>query len=124
MKQFLEHFPDLIQAVCEVHRVLKPGGRFEVIVPHVRSVNAHTIGHNQFFSYSTFEQLSNANEWFSKAYGVRFSTTTYRVRILNLHGIKWTPFDVVASRWPLLWEKLSFSLLAPTEIHWTGVAVK
>lgn len=124
MAQFLEHFPNLIDAVREIHRVLRDGGRVRIVVPHARSVNAHAIGHETLFTYITFAQLCDDSEWFVKAYGCRFRTISYRARIMKLGRLSWTPFDSVASRWPLFWEKISFSIFSPTEIEWIGSAIK
>lgn len=124
MEHFLEHFPDLIAAVLEIHRVLRNGGRVRIVVPHARSVNAHAIGHETLFSYTTFAQLCDESEWFIQAYRCRFRTIRYRARILKLGSVRWTPLDAVASWWPVFWEKLSFSVLSPTEIEWIGAAVK
>jgi SAM-dependent methyltransferase len=124
MEQFLEHFPDLIEAVQEIHRVLKNGGTIRVVVPHARSVNAHAIGHETMFSYITFSQLSDNTEWFTHAHGCLFKTIKYRIRILKSGPLRWTPLDWIASRWPIFWEKASFSIFSPTEIEWIGEAIK
>ena len=124
MEQFLEHFPNLIDAVREIHRVLRNGGKIRVVVPHARSVTAHAVGHETMFSFITFDQLCDESEWFVQAYGCRFATISYRARILKLGALRWTPLDWVASRWPIFWEKMSFSILSPTEIEWIGSVVK
>lgn len=51
----LEHLPDLLSLMNEVHRVLKPSGIFHVIVPNSSSKNALADPtHVRFFNKQTF----------------------------------------------------------------------
>lgn len=47
----LEHLNDMVSVMNEIHRILKPGGRIEIIVPYYKSKNAFTDPtHKQFFT--------------------------------------------------------------------------
>ncbi len=124
MSHFLEHFDDHMRALQEVHRVLKPGGRFRVIAPHAFSSNACSLGHRLFCTYITFRQLTLADEWFCRGTGCVFEEELLRLRVIKLPWLRWTPMDWLASRFPHFYEKCSFSFLDPTEIEWIGRAVK
>jgi SAM-dependent methyltransferase len=123
-EHFLEHSTDLLFTIKEIHRILKPGGLFHVIVPHARSIHAHSLGHEQMFTYATFAQLCHDDEWYSQAHNVLFREVSFKASLLKMRKLKWTPLDYFASKYPMLWEKLAFGALTPTELEWKGMAVK
>ena len=50
----LEHFPQPKEILQECHRILKPGGIIEIIVPHSSSAMAvGCLGHYRTYSYDT-----------------------------------------------------------------------
>lgn len=54
----LEHVPDTLKAMRECWRVLKPGGRMKIVVPHALNPNLHsTPDHVKGFTYTTFNQF-------------------------------------------------------------------
>lgn len=62
---FLEHTEDLLRTLCEVHRILRPGGVFEIEVPYATN---HTwqgdLTHRQHFclrSFMNWEHGKNAD---------------------------------------------------------------
>lgn len=52
----IEHLTDVIKVIEEVHRILKPGGRFYIEVPHFSSCHQHTdLTHLHAFSVRSFD---------------------------------------------------------------------
>jgi SAM-dependent methyltransferase len=56
----MEHIPDFISPMREFHRILKPGGRIRIIVPHFTSVFWDIPSHRRPFGYYTFHHFSKA----------------------------------------------------------------
>lgn len=58
LSHFLEHQPDILRAMAEVHRVAKPGAEVMVTTPHFSSVDSYTdpshIFHLGFHSFDYF----------------------------------------------------------------------
>lgn len=55
MDNCLEHLIDCNRAMKEIHRILKPGGKAKIIVPHFTWQLAYTDPtHRHFFAYNTF----------------------------------------------------------------------
>lgn len=56
MYHVLEHLHDPLQKVEEIHRILKPGGIFNLRVPHFSSMGAFSdITHVRPFGYTSFD---------------------------------------------------------------------
>jgi len=119
LEQVLEHFDRPEFVLREIHRVLAPGGTVHVITPHRDSVSACMIDHRAFFSRCFFETFTNPTHYWIKQHGdCWFEEVSYRVLIIKKPWLKWTPFDWMASRFAMMWEKFSFGVFRPGEIIW------
>lgn len=84
----VEHLPDRIQTMNELHRVLAPGGRVRIVVPSTRGAGAwcdptHVSYWNAaFFEY--FEKGNFARERFRNHYGI-----TADFKILSLEHTRY-----------------------------------
>lgn len=66
---FLEHMTDVLLTLGEVHRILKPGGRFVMQVPYFRSVDAFSDPtHVHFFTASTLDYVCEGTKLGSYEY--------------------------------------------------------
>ena len=120
MLHFLEHVEDLERTILEVHRILKLGGEFWVLVPHQKHPAAYDISHRNHFTCSTFHTI--AGQAYYRFGGRRlFRTTFFKMPLVSWRWLKWTPLDVISSRFPVFYEK--FIPFAPANIEWKGIAV-
>ncbi|PIN94835.1 hypothetical protein COU61_00235 [Candidatus Pacearchaeota archaeon CG10_big_fil_rev_8_21_14_0_10_35_13] len=54
----LEHVKDLFKTLREIERIIKPGGKFHIRVPHFSNGNGYNdLTHRRFFGWHTFPQL-------------------------------------------------------------------
>jgi SAM-dependent methyltransferase len=120
MFHFLEHVDDVERTVMEVHRILKQGGEFWVIVPHARNPAACDISHRHFFTCVTFMTIS-ATCYYRFGGKQLFRTSFFKMPLVNCGWLKWTPLDPIARRFPVFFEK--FVPIAPAHIEWKGIAV-
>jgi len=120
MFHFLEHVEELEKTILEVHRILKKGGEFWVIVPHARNPAAYDISHRYYFTCISFHTIA-AQTWYRFGGKKLFQTTFFKMPVVNYRWLKWTPLDIISSRYPVFYEK--FIPIAPAHIEWKGVAV-
>lgn len=113
----LEHLPDLVSFMEEVHRVLKPGGIMRVRVPYFTSNYAFADPtHLRFFSYSTFD-------YFSPVSNFQYSWARFRVlekRLKFAHGrlqLLGKIIDPLTNRFPRLYERLFAHILPSDELR-------
>ncbi|MBN1918076.1 MAG: methyltransferase domain-containing protein [Verrucomicrobia bacterium] len=78
-----EHLDDLVQSIRELHRILAPGGRAEIRVPHMAGWGAwNDITHRHFLTRRSFDYFTRGHRW-NYYYDFAFST----VRCHNVFGI-------------------------------------
>ena len=60
LSHFLEHQPDILRVMAEVHRIAKPGAEVLVVTPHYSSPDSYTdpthLFHLGFHSFDYFER--------------------------------------------------------------------
>jgi len=87
--EVLEHVDDLVKATEEVHRVLKPGGKVMIKVPHVKSLDTfRDPTHKNFFTIATMDYFTDASSYsyYSKA---KFRIINKSIIILTEQKFKW-----------------------------------
>ena len=117
MFHFLEHVEELERTILEVHRILKPDGRFWVIVPHARHPAAYDIAHRHYFTCTTFHSIA-AERWYQWGGKQIFKTEYLRMPVIQFKWIKWTPLDWITEHFPVAYEKVL--PIAPAWIDWVG----
>jgi SAM-dependent methyltransferase len=121
LEQVIEHFQRPEFVLKEIHRILKPGGRVELITPHKESISACIIDHKALMTRRFFEAFCDPDHyWIKQNQNCWFHEISYRVLIIKKPWLKWTPFDWFASRYACFWEKFSFGALRPGEIIWVA----
>ena len=65
---FLEHSSDIDHIVSESHRILKPDGRFVIIVPYANSAEGMYPGHSVFLTEQWFGENLHFQRHFEFAY--------------------------------------------------------
>jgi SAM-dependent methyltransferase len=65
LSHFIEHQPDLLRAMAEVHRIAKPGAEIMIVTPHYSSMDSYTdpthLLHLGFYSFDYFTRESFEN---------------------------------------------------------------
>jgi predicted SAM-dependent methyltransferase len=106
MDNVLEHLPDTVAVVAEVHRILKPGGKFVAIVPYCASEGAfNDPTHVRYFGPQSMNVFAKSHRcWYTNT--CKFSEV--KVTLFNLTMSGWgrlrnllMPFKPVFRR--LLW---------------------
>lgn len=79
----LEHLPDMIRAMEEIHRVTRPGAKVTIKVPHYKHANAYKDPtHVRFFTENSFDYFGkNEYSYYSNA---RFHVTSVQ-KIYEYH---------------------------------------
>lgn len=66
-KSLLEHIDQLELLMAEIWRVLKPGGRFRLFVPHFSNPAYYSdYTHSRFFGLYSFEYFTRRQEYFRR----------------------------------------------------------
>ena len=122
----LEHLRDPVAVLCEFHRMLKPGGRVTVIVPHAVGYMAHFPNHLTLFSRIWFwaapdfeESPFNNDMWADQV--VEMSLLHYSMSApwpLKVFQKTWEVLFNQSFRTQIAWEMLG--LFPPNEITWTA----
>jgi SAM-dependent methyltransferase len=99
----LEHLPDTIRTMEEIHRVCRDGASVTILAPHFSCANAYTDPtHCHFFGSYSFDYFT-ASSAFSHYTEARFSIE--RRSIVFHHTIKDRLIRSVANRWPDWYER-------------------
>ncbi len=112
----LEHIKNIIPVLYDVHRVLKKGGYFLIIVPHVSYLDSRAdLTHIQYFGYSTFDflfvkyhsQLKN---------NVAFKLIKRRILFGNLY--RKIGIEFLANKFPSIYNGFFTGIFPAKEMLW------
>ncbi len=102
----IEHVADVVRAIEEFHRLVRPGGRIHLATPHYTDFSSFCDPthrwHLNSFSFRYFGADHGGFGYYSAA---RLRERKVRVRLLALW--RWLGFEFVVNAWPrfrLFWE--------------------
>jgi len=119
MLHILEHFPNPEEVAMEVWRILKPGGEWQVEVPHAHGAVSPSFYHVRSFAHSAFHSILCGQKPYRFEGRRLFRETYYHVTL----PFRWLrPLEGLASRHADGWEMTG--LFPPLSMEWRGVALK
>ena len=108
----IEHLDDIIQTMDELHRLLRPGGRVSIRVPHFSSVQAFTDPtHRHFFASGSFGYFT-ADSRYPHYTSSHFRLVHCRLNLWKAY--RWLGIGWLANRFPGRYEKM-FAFWFPCE---------
>jgi SAM-dependent methyltransferase len=113
---FLEHVADYERTILEIHRILKPNGKFHFLVPHFRSPFAQWHLHRTQFSIFTPNLLCLCvpYQWGGRQLFVKEQIRASYSSIRRSVGV---PLGVLANLFPLFWDWAGFPI---SEVEFIG----
>jgi predicted SAM-dependent methyltransferase len=101
-KDGLEHQGSVPFFMAEASRVLKPGGRLEIWVPHYKNPGAYRMTHTHLFSYGYWAAYPEPHD------------ATKDLRVIVNEIVVWraawmAPINWIANRIPHVWERLAYT---------------
>lgn len=107
-KSILEHLEYQIKALKEMHRILKPGGHIEIIVPHFSCVNAFADPtHKHFYSYKTFDFFCGLREYY---FDFKFKMKSKRLIFGKRYALWNYLIEPLANLFPSIYENTIFRM--------------
>lgn len=116
-EHILEHLDDLIAIVEEIHRLLKPGGRLEIICPHFSSADTFTdVSHRHFITSRSFDYFAPGADLFKYGYSTK---ARFKIIKKELGPRPWPlilrPLSWLINKFPVLYER-RFAFLFPVGV--------
>jgi SAM-dependent methyltransferase len=104
MTDALEHVADPPRLAAEVARILRPGGRLVVRVPHYTSLHAWSdFTHKSFFSVESLKHLTGAHATYRHYSATPLTLVSWRLTFWK--GLRLLGVEYLANRFPGPYEK-------------------
>lgn len=102
----IEHVADVVRAIEEFHRLVRPGGRIHLATPHYTDFSSFCDPtHRWHLNSFSFRYFGAGHGGFGYYSAARLRERKVRVRLLALW--RWLGFEFVVNAWPrfrLFWE--------------------
>ena len=112
----LEHIENIVDVLLEVHRVLKKGGYFLIVVPHVSYIDSlGDLTHVRLFSYGSLDYLIFGNHAQLK------NNEKFRLikrRIVFGRFYKNIGIEFLANKFPNIYNGFFTGIFQAREMHW------
>lgn len=131
-RHVIEHVPDVVGFVEELHRITKPGGRIELLTPHYTNPDwANDPTHRNHFNSYSFNSFIPEKQVFDFYSEVRLQPLDIRVSLANLWkalGIEYlVNLDRRSERWRFtrkFWEQYLSTVMRGKELTFIFRVVK
>ncbi len=125
MYNALEHVRDFIGTVCEIHRILKPGGLLKVLCPHYSGPDAYRDPtHRTFFAYTTFDRFVGNTSYRTEHSGMfAVRRRTFGMPDGGGRGLAALP-KAFGNRYPDLYERYFCWMMPAKAIYYELEAIK
>jgi SAM-dependent methyltransferase len=131
-RHVIEHVPDVMAFVSELHRVTKPGGRISIVTPHCTNPDWATDpthrNHFNSYSFTCFEPARTPFPFYTELELRPVKTYVSLANLWRVLGLEWvTNLD---QRWPGMrftrkfWEFYLSNVIRGKELHFEFVVVK
>jgi len=95
----IEHVSDVIRAMEEFHRILRPGGRLLVVTPHYTDFSSFCDPtHRWHLNSFSFRYFGNDDAGFGYYSSKKYREISVRVKLLALW--RWLGFEFLVNRFP------------------------
>jgi SAM-dependent methyltransferase len=118
----IEHLPDTVRVMEEIHRVAKPNAIVKIRVPHYACWWAYSDPtHKKVFSPFSFDHFLE-NKLFEHYTRVCFRLVS---RKIDFHRVfKWTGLEFLANKFPFRYEQFFAFIFRPCNINFTLMVIK
>lgn len=121
MSHVLEHLSEPEVALFESHRILRPGGRLEVLVPHWRSHGSRYLGHRTYWDEQSLRPVLEEDPSNSQ-FRPMFQDVGSHIHYLWPAVAPLHPLDFLKWHFPS-WEWERIPLGPPWEVHFLLEAI-
>ncbi len=113
-EHILEHLDNLVVVTEEIHRILRPGGRLEIICPHFSSADTFTdITHRHFITSRSFDYFVPGADLFKYSYSKK---ARFVIISKELGPRPWPlilkPLGYLVNKFPVFYER-RFAMIFP-----------
>jgi SAM-dependent methyltransferase len=110
----LEHLPDTVKVLEEIHRIAQPRALIKIHVPYFASYNAFADPtHISFFTYKTFDYFTD-NFDYNYYTSARFKIIKRKIYVTHAtYGLILKPLEWLINRLPRVYEKF-FCYILPS----------
>jgi SAM-dependent methyltransferase len=114
-KHVLEHVENVVPLIKDIHRIIKPGGKLVISVPHFTwSFAFWDLTHKHFFGVHSLDPFIEGQEFNWVKYEFSIDKPLFRLIKRRIETSKWWfPIGMFANKFPDIYEKTGLKFLFP-----------